>query len=77
MYDVYGSEDGENWELLCENSDEKDTMVTKTYGFNVNRLSGTARYVRVDVKGARLQNNPDYNWYTPTIYEIKVFGEEK
>lgn len=77
MYDVYGSLDGENWELLFENSDESKTTVTNTYGFNSNMLSGTARYVKITVNGARLQNNPNYNWYTPTIYEIKVFGEEK
>lgn len=74
MYDVYGSADGENWEILCENSNEKNTVVSQTYGFNVNRLSGRARYVKLTVNGARLQNNPDYNWYTPTIYEVKVFG---
>lgn len=75
IYDVYGSTDGENWEILYENSNEKDTRVSKTYGFNVNSLSGTARYVKITVNGARLQNNPDYNWYTPTIYEVKVFGK--
>lgn len=77
MYDVYGSADGETWEVLCENSDEKKTTVSKTYGFNSNRLSGKARYVKLTVNGARLQNNPDYNWYTPTIYEVKVFGKEE
>lgn len=75
IYDVYGSVDGNNWEILHENSNEKDTRVSKTYGFNVNSLSGTARYVKITVNGARLQNNPDYNWYTPTIYEVKVFGK--
>lgn len=75
IYDVYGSVDGDNWEILHENSNEKDTRVSKTYGFNVNSLSGTARYVKITVNGARLQNNPDYNWYTPTIYEVKVFGK--
>lgn len=75
IYDVYGSVDGNNWEILHENSNEKNTRVSKTYGFNVNSLSGTARYVKITVNGARLQNNPDYNWYTPTIYEVKVFGK--
>lgn len=75
MYDVYGSTDGENWNILHENTNEKDTRVSKTYGFNVNPLSGVARYVKITVNGARLQNNPDNNWYTPTIYEVKVFGK--
>ncbi len=77
MYTVEGSVDGESWELLYDNTKESDTKVSKTYGFNVNDLAGSARYVKITVKGARLQNNPDYNWYTPTIYEIKVYGNEK
>lgn len=77
MYTVEGSRDGENWTMLYDNTDESDTKVSKTYGFNTNDLSGEARYIRVSVKGARLQNNPNYNWYTPTVYEVKIFGNEK
>lgn len=77
MYTVEGSTDGETWTTLYDNTNESDTKVSKTYGFNTNVLSGEARYIRVNVKGARLQNNPNYNWYTPTIYEVKIFGNEK
>lgn len=77
MYTVEGSVDGETWEMLYDNTNESDTKVSKTYGFNSNMISGEARYIKVYVKGARLQNNPDYNWYTPTIYEVKIFGNEK
>ncbi len=77
MYTVEGSTDGVNWTTLYDNTNESDTKVSKTYGFNTNVLSGEARYIRVNVKGARLQNNPNYNWYTPTVYEVKIFGNEK
>ncbi len=77
MYTVEGSTDGKTWEKLYDNTNKGDTKVTNTYGFNSNMISGEARYVKVTVKGAVLQNNPDYNWYTPTIYEVKIFGNEK
>ena len=66
---------GQSAESNLPGANEKDTRVSKTYGFNVNPLSGVARYVKITVNGARLQNNPDNNWYTPTIYEVKVFGK--
>ncbi len=77
MYTVEGSKDGKTWTELYDNTKESDTKVSKTYGFNSNMIDGEVRYVRVNVKGARLQNNPDYNWYTPTIYEVKIYGDEK
>ncbi len=76
MYTVEGSKDGKSWTELYDNTNESDTKVSNTYGFNSNMLEGEARYVRVNVKGARLQNNPDYNWYTPTIYEVKIYGDD-
>lgn len=74
MYTVEGSLDGKNWTVLYDHTDESDETVSKTYGFNSDMISGKARYVRLNVKGARLQNNPNNNWYTPTVYEMKVFG---
>ena len=37
-------------------------------------LDDCAEYVRLNVKNATLQNNPTNNWYTPTVYEMKIFG---
>ena len=74
-YTVEGSSDGANWSLLYDNSDKSRESVSKTYGFNSNLLSGKARYVRLNVKSATLQNNPNNNWYTPTIYEVKIYGK--
>ena len=73
-YTIDGSTDGVNWTTLCDRSDKSSERVSKTYGFNSDLLSGKARYVRLNVKSATLQNNPDNNWYTPTIYEVKVYG---
>ncbi|WP_295085315.1 LamG-like jellyroll fold domain-containing protein [Ruminococcus sp.] len=76
-YTVEGSVDGINWKKLLDHTDKSDEIVNKTYGFNSDMLSGEARYVRLNVQNATLQNNPDNNWYTPTVYEVKVFGTHK
>ena len=73
-YTVEGSLDGVNWTQLLDHTNKNSEAVTKTYGFNSDMLSGKARYVRLNVKNATLQNNPDNNWYNPQIYEIRVFG---
>ena len=73
-YTVDGSLDGVNWTKLLDHTDKNSEVVCKTYGFNSDMLSGKARYVRLNVQNATLQNNPDNNWYTPTVYEMKVFG---
>ena len=73
-YTVEGSLDGENWTKLLDRTDTNNDAITKTYGFNSDMLSGKARYVRLNVKNATLQNNPTNNWYTPTVYEMKIFG---
>ena len=73
-YTVEGSLDGVNWTKLLDHTDKNSEEVSKTYGFNSDMLSGKARYVRLNVQNATLQNNPNNNWYTPTVYEIKVYG---
>lgn len=74
-YTVDGSMDGQNWTTIYDHTDTSREIVSKTYGFNSNLISGKARYVRLNVKSATLQNNPTNNWYTPTIYEVKIYGE--
>ncbi len=74
-YTVEGSIDGTSWKTILDHTDANKEIVSKTYGFNSDLISGDARYVRLNVKSATLQNNPNNNWYTPTIYECKVFGE--
>ena len=75
-YTIEGSLDGQNWRVLLDRSDDKDTLVSKTYGFSSDMMPDVplARYVRVNVLGAVLHNNPN-NWYAPTLYEVKVYGE--
>ncbi|MBR6718603.1 MAG: discoidin domain-containing protein [Oscillospiraceae bacterium] len=74
-YTVEGSTDGQNWTKLLDHTDTSKEIVSKTYGFNSDMLSGTARYVRLNVKSATLQNNPTNNWYNPTVYEVKIYGK--
>ncbi len=73
-YTVEGSIDGENWVKLLDHTDKNSDVVNSTYGFNSDMLSGKARYVRLNVLNATLHNNPNNNWYTPTVYEVKVYG---
>ncbi len=73
-YTIEGSLDGENWTVLLDHTDKNAEEVSKTYGFNSDILTGRARYVRLNVQNATLQNNPNNNWYTPTVYEMKVYG---
>lgn len=73
-YTVEGSLDGEHWTKLLDHTDKSSDIVNSTYGFNSDMLSGKARYVRLNVQNATLQNNPNNNWYTPMVYEVKVFG---
>lgn len=75
-YYVEGSTDGKNWTKLLDRTDTSSERVNQTYGFTSDSLSGTARYVRLYVTNAHLHNNPNNNWYTPTVYEVKVFGRE-
>ena len=73
-YTVEGSLDGEKWTKLLDHTDKNSEEASKTYGFNSDMPSGKARYVRLNVQNATLQNNPNNNWYTPTVYEVKVYG---
>lgn len=76
-YTLDGSLDGKKWTTLVDRTDTNDTIVSKTYGFTSDVLDkpARARYVRLTVHRAHLHNNPN-NWYPPTIYEMKVFGEK-
>ena len=73
-YTVEGSTDGQNWTTIHDHSDKSGEIVSKTYGFNSDLITGRARYVRLNVLSATLQNNPNNNWYNPTVYEMKIYG---
>lgn len=76
-YTLEGSLDGNDWRVLLDRTDDKNTLVSKTYGFSSDLLPDAplARYVRVNVQQAVLHNNPN-NWYPPTLYEVKIYGEK-
>ena len=76
-YTIEGSLDGKEWRTLLDRTDEKDSTISKTYGFSSDLLPDAplARHVRINVLRAVLHNNPN-NWYPPTVYEVKVYGEK-
>ncbi|RCW51686.1 immunoglobulin-like domain-containing protein [Paenibacillus prosopidis] len=66
-YKIETSTDGINFTTALDRTDNLD------YGFTSDKLTGQARYVRVQLVDAVLHNNPN-NWYTPHLSEVKVFG---
>lgn len=68
QYTVEGSIDGETYTTLLDKSTGYND-----YGFTADNLTGLARFVRVTMVNAKLQNNSN-NWYTPQLYEVKVYG---
>lgn len=67
-YKIETSNDNVNWAVAL------DRTGNTTYGFTSDALSATARYVRINMLDADLWNNPG-NWYTPRLWEVKVYGE--
>ncbi len=68
QYTVEASTDGINYVKVL------DKMDNTRYGFTSDQLEGYGRYVRVNLVNAVLHNNPS-NWYTPQLYEVKVYGK--
>ncbi|QGG57123.1 family 43 glycosylhydrolase [Paenibacillus sp. B01] len=66
-YKIETSSDNVNWTVAL------DRTGNTTYGFTSDSLTATARYVRINMVDADLWNNPG-NWYTPQLWEVKVFG---
>lgn len=73
-YTVEGSTDGITWNRLLDRTDKTDDTISNTYGFNSDMLTGKARYVRLNVTGAVPHNNRNNNWYTPRVYEVRIYG---
>lgn len=68
-YKIETSTDNVNWTVAL------DRTGMTTYGFTSDNFNATARYVRINMVDADLHNNPG-NWYTPRIWEVKVFGSD-
>ncbi|PYE45450.1 discoidin domain-containing protein [Paenibacillus barcinonensis] len=69
-YTIETSTDNINWTVALDRTNNT------SYGFTSDSLSGvTARYVRINMQNAKLHNNPN-NWYTPRLWEVKVFGND-
>ena len=70
QYRIWVSDDDVNYTLAIDKTDNK------WYGFSDAQLNGIqGRYVKVELVNAKLHNNPN-NWYTPQLYEVKVYGNE-
>lgn len=65
-YKIEISNDGVNYATI-------DRTTNTAYGFTSDAVHFTARYVRINLVNAVLFNNPT-NWYTPTLYEVRLFG---
>ncbi|MDR6717050.1 discoidin domain-containing protein [Paenibacillus sp. 2003] len=69
-YKIETSTDNVNWTVALDRTNNT------SYGFTSDTLSSTAaRYVRINMQNAALHNNPN-NWYTPRLWEVKVFGSD-
>lgn len=64
-YKIETSQDGVNYTLALDRTNNT------RYGFNTDKLTGKARYVRVQLTGVVVRNATKYY---PRIYEVKVFG---
>ncbi len=81
---IFGSNDGKTWTLIRDNTNLNSTVVTKAIGFTSPAVEGSYRYVKIDVttpyrwKDSSWNNTSVYGealgWYTPTLYEVKVYG---
>ncbi len=64
------SNDGTNWTTAYSNLDGVK------YGFNDADLAGAqGRYVRVTITDAPVRNGSHNTWYTPQLWEAKVYGK--
>ncbi|WP_337100516.1 AbfB domain-containing protein [Paenibacillus sp. YIM B09110] len=69
QYKIETSTDNVNWTVAA------DRTGNTSYGFTSDTLAASARYVRINMVNADLHNNPG-NWYTPRLFEVKVFGND-
>lgn len=66
QYTIQYSTNGTTWTTI-------DRTSNTTYGFTTDAVNFSARYVKINLVNAVLWNNPN-NWYTPTLYEVKLLG---
>lgn len=73
-YKIWVSDDGVNYTVAKDNATGSPNVY---YGFNSDNLSNvTARYVKIEIIASHPRNNWSNSWYTPQLYEVKVYGEE-
>ena len=63
-YDIDYSSDGVHFSTI-------DRSNNSLYGFTVDKVDITARFVKIRLKDATLANNP-HNWYTPRLWDVRM-----
>ncbi len=63
-YQLQFSDDGSTWTTV-------DRTDNQLYGFTVDKVDQTARYLRVVLVDAKIQNSSK-NWYTPGMWHVRV-----
>lgn len=69
-YSIYGSLDGEDWTLLADQQDNK------TVGFTSDALSGTYRWVAVQVSEVINDHNGNSADWAAGLVEVQIYGGE-
>jgi hypothetical protein len=67
-YKIDYSTDGVNYTSL-------DPTNNQMYRFTSDTVSISARYVKIELITAVIQNNPN-NWYTPALWEVQLLGPQ-
>jgi len=78
-YMYKGSEGYYQYKIMYSNDGSTYTTIDRSgnrmYGFTSDMVNISARYLEIYLVDAVLHNNTT-NWYTPRIYEVKVFAPE-
>jgi hypothetical protein len=64
QYQLQFSDNGRTWRTI-------DRTDNPLYGFTVDQIDETARYLRIRLVNAKLHNNPN-NWYRPGMWNVRV-----
>jgi hypothetical protein len=67
-YKIDYSNDGVTYTTL-------DHTNNQMYGFTSDTVNISARYVKIELITAVIQNNPN-NWYTPALWEVQLLGPQ-
>lgn len=67
-YKLYGSQDGEEWKLIADQSDNR------VVGFTSDDIQGTFRFVKVEVSGVTNDHNQQSAFWAAGLVEVAVYA---